>query len=306
VLPRVVIAGGSGALGLKIASNFVARGHEVVILTRKIRDSIRFEQSLWDGSSVDASWGRLVPNSILINLSGELVDKRPTRSNIDLLKSSRVMPTRTLAQAAENHGAPLLWLQMSTLAIYGDAGEVVLDEESRAADGPEQMAGVAKVWEAALTPIPGCRIVFMRTGIVLDAGTPALNRLVTITKLFLGGSVGNGKQWVSWIHIKDFIAALNFLVNTSSIEGVVHVTSPYPIQNMVLMSALRSALKKPWSPPTPKFLIRIGARFIFKTDPLLAITGRRALPAKLLNAGFRFEQPNIQKALLDLCGNEKH
>jgi NAD dependent epimerase/dehydratase family enzyme len=146
----------------------------------------------------------------------------------------------------------------------------------------------------------------MRTGIVLDAGTPALNRLVTITKLFLGGSVGNGKQWVSWIHIKDFIAALNFLVNTSSIEGVVHVTSPYPIQNMVLMSALRSALKKPWSPPTPKFLIRIGARFIFKTDPLLAITGRRALPAKLLNAGFRFEQPNIQKALLDLCGNEKH
>jgi uncharacterized protein (TIGR01777 family) len=195
---------------------------------------------------------------------------------------------------------------MSTLAIYGDAGEVVLDEESRAADGPEQMAGVAKVWEAALTPIPGCRIVFMRTGIVLDAGTPALNRLVTITKLFLGGSVGNGKQWVSWIHIKDFIAALNFLVNTSSIEGVVHVTSPYPIQNMVLMSALRSALKKPWSPPTPKFLIRIGARFIFKTDPLLAITGRRALPAKLLNAGFRFEQPNIQKALLGLCGNEKH
>jgi uncharacterized protein (TIGR01777 family) len=306
VLPRVVIAGGSGALGLKIASNFVARGHEVVILTRKIRDSIRFEQSLWDGSSVDASWGRLVPNSILINLSGELVDKRPTRSNIDLLKSSRVLPTRALAQAAENHGAPLLWLQMSTLAIYGDAGEVVLDEESRAADGPEQMAGVAKVWEAALTPIPGCRIVFMRTGIVLDAGTPALNRLVTITKLFLGGSVGNGKQWVSWIHIKDFIAALNFLVNTSSIEGVVHVTSPYPIQNMVLMSALRSALKKPWSPPTPKFLIRIGARFIFKTDPLLAITGRRALPAKLLNAGFRFEQPNIQKALLDLCGNEKH
>jgi uncharacterized protein (TIGR01777 family) len=305
VLPRVVIAGGSGALGLKIASNFVARGHEVVILTRKIRDSIRFEQRLWDGSSVDASWGRLIPNSILINLSGELVDKRPTRSNIDLLKSSRVMPTKALAQAAENHGAPLLWLQMSTLAIYGDAGEVVLDEESRAADGPEQMAGVAKVWEAALTPIPGCRIVFMRTGIVLDAGTPALNRLETITKLFLGGSVGNGKQWVSWIHINDFIAALNFLVKTSSVEGVVHVTSPYPIQNMVLMSALRSALRKPWSPPTPKFLIRIGARFIFKTDPLLAITGRRALPVKLLNAGFRFEQPNIQEALLDLCRNEK-
>jgi NAD dependent epimerase/dehydratase family enzyme len=147
------------------------------------------------------------------------------------------MPTRALAQAAEIHGAPLLWLQMSTLAIYGDGGEVVLDEESRTAEGPEQMAGVAKVWEAALTPIPGSRIVFMRTGIVLDAGTPALNRLETITKLFLGGSVGNGKQWVSWIHIKDFIAALNFLVKTSSVEGVVHVNSRFEMKNSWLRCA---------------------------------------------------------------------
>jgi uncharacterized protein (TIGR01777 family) len=301
VLPRVVIAGGSGALGLKIASNFAARGHEVVILTRKIRDGIRFEQRLWDGSSVDATWGMLIPNSILINLSGELVDKRPTRSNIDLLKSSRVLPTKALAQAAEIHGAPVLWLQMSTLAIYGDSGEVILDEESRTAEGPEQMAGVAKVWEAALTPIPGCRAVFLRTGIVLDAGTPALNRLETITKFFLGGSVGNGRQWVSWIHIHDFIAALNFIIETSSISDRVHVTSPEPVQNRLLMSSLRRVLRKPWSPPTPRILIRIGARFIFKTDPLLALTGRRAVPAKLLNAGFRFEQPNIESALLDLC-----
>jgi uncharacterized protein (TIGR01777 family) len=301
VLPRVVIAGGSGALGLKIASNFVARGHEVVILTRKIRDGIRFEQRLWDGSSVDATWGMLITNSILINLSGELVDKRPTRSNIDLLKSSRVLPTKALAQAAEIHGAPVLWLQMSTLAIYGDSGEVILDEESRTAEGPEQMAGVAKVWEAALTPIPGCRAVFLRTGIVLDAGTPALNRLETITKFFLGGSVGNGRQWVSWIHIHDFIAALNFIIETSSISDRVHVTSPEPVQNRLLMSSLRRVLRKPWSPPTPRILIRIGARFIFKTDPLLALTGRRAVPAKLLNAGFRFEQPNIESALLDLC-----
>jgi uncharacterized protein (TIGR01777 family) len=192
---------------------------------------------------------------------------------------------------------------MSTLAIYGDAGEVVLDEESRAAEGPEQMAGVAKVWEAALTPIPGCRIVFMRTGIVLDAGTPALNRLVTITKLFLGGSVGNGKQWVSWIHIKDFIRVLNFMVANQGVSGVVHVTSPQPVRNEELMASLRTVLKMPWSPPTPAFIIRFGARFIFKTDPLLALTGRRAMPPKLLNAGFEFMQPEIRQALDDLCGN---
>jgi uncharacterized protein (TIGR01777 family) len=303
VLPRVVIAGGSGALGVRIASNFVARGHEVVVLTRRIRDGIRFEQRLWDGSSVDASWGTLIPNSILINLSGELVDKRPTRSNIDLLKSSRVLPTKALAQAAEIQGAPLLWLQMSTLAIYGDAGEVILDEESRTADGPEQMAGVAKVWEAALTPVPDCRVVYLRTGIVFDRGTPALNRLVTITKMFLGGSVATGKQWVSWIHIEDFIRALNFLVANQGVSGVVHVTSPQPIRNEELMATLRTVLKMPWSPPTPALIIRFGARFIFKTDPLLALTGRRAMPPKLLNAGFEFKQPEIRQALDDLCGN---
>jgi uncharacterized protein (TIGR01777 family) len=301
VLPRVVIAGGSGALGLRIASTFEARGHEVVILTRKIRDSVSFDQRIWDGLSVDASWGALLQNSILINLSGELVDKRPTRSNIDLLKSSRVLPTKALTQAAETFGAPLLWLQMSTLAIYGDAGEIILDESATLADGPEQMAGVAKAWEEALSPIPGCRVVFLRTGIVLDAGTPALNRLETITKFFLGGSVGNGRQWVSWIHIHDFIAALNFIIETSSISDRVHVTSPEPVQNRLLMRSLRRVLRKPWSPPTPRILIRIGARFIFKTDPLLALTGRRAVPAKLLNAGFQFEQSNIESALLDLC-----
>jgi uncharacterized protein (TIGR01777 family) len=301
VLPRVVIAGGSGALGLRIASTFEARGHEVVILTRKIRDSVSFDQRIWDGLSVDASWGALLQNSILINLSGELVDKRPTRSNIDLLKSSRVLPTKALTQAAETFGAPLLWLQMSTLAIYGDAGEIVLDESARLADGPEQMAGVAKAWEAALTPIPDCRVVYLRTGIVLDRGTPALNRLVTITKMFLGGSVATGKQWVSWIHIDDFIRALNFIVANQEVSGIVHVTSPQPVRNGELMATLRTVLKMPWSPPTPAFIIRFGARFIFKTDPLLALTGRRAIPTKLLNAGFEFMQPKLQHALHDLC-----
>jgi uncharacterized protein (TIGR01777 family) len=300
LLPRVVIAGGSGALGLRIAANFAARGHEVVILARKIRDSIQFEQRLWDGCVVDASWGALIPNSILINLSGELVDKRPTRSNIELLKSSRVSPTKALAAAAETYGAPLIWLQMSTLAIYGDAGETVLDENSRTADGPEQMAGVAKAWETALKPLPECRIVFLRTGIVLDAGTPALNRLETITKMFLGGAVGTGRQWVSWIHIKDFIRALDFIVANQAISGVVHVTSPEPVRNHELMAALRKVLKMPWSPPTPEFAIRLGARFIFKTDPMLALSGRRALPAKLEAAGFQFDQPEIVGALKDL------
>lgn len=303
-LPRVVIAGGSGALGRKIAANFATLGHEVVILTRRVRDSIPYKQVAWDGEKVNGAWASVIPGSILVNLSGELVDRRPTPENIALLKSSRVLPTSALMQAAKEFGAPVLWLQMSTLAIYGDAGETVLDETSASASGPEQMAGVARVWEAALKPIPGCRIVFLRTGIVLDAGTPALNRLVRITKMFLGGSVATGKQWVSWIHIDDFIGALNFIVAKKSVDGIVHITSPSPVRNKELMATLRAVLRMPWSPPTPPFAIRLGSRFIFRTDPLLALTGRRALPAKLVSEGFEFRQPELRQALDDLCGSQ--
>ena len=297
-LPRVVVAGGSGALGQKIVANFEALGYEVFILTRKVRDSIPFEQIAWDGETVDGAWAKLIPGSILVNLSGELVDRRPTAENIDLLKSSRVLPTKALVGAAIEFGPPTLWLQMSTLAIYGDAGEVQLDESSLPADGPEQMAGVAKVWEEALPEIDGCRSVFLRTGIVLDRGTPALNRLVTITKMFLGGSVASGKQWVSWIHVEDFIRALKFIVTNANLNGAVHITSPNP----ELMATLRTVLRMPWSPPTPALVIRLGSRFIFKTDPLLALTGRCALPTKLISAGFEFRRPELRPALDDLLG----
>lgn len=301
VNPRVVIAGGSGALGQKIALNFVNLGHEVFILTRRVRDSVAYKQLVWDGTSVEPSWASIIPGSILINLSGELVDRRPTPENIALLKSSRVSPTETLVRASEEYGAPSIWLQMSTLAIYGDAGELVLDEASDPAEGPEQMAGVAKVWEAALQPISGCRIVFLRTGIVLDSGTPALNRLIAITRMFMGGTVGDGDQWVSWIHIRDFIGAINFIVGNSNLSGVIHITSPNPVRNKQLMASLRAVLHKPWSPPTPALVIRLGSRFIFKTDPMLALSGRHAVPAKLLAAGFEFEKSDLGEALEDLC-----
>lgn len=302
-LARVIVAGGSGALGIRIAANFAALGHEVFILTRKVSESIPFQQVAWDGRTIEESWANLVPGSILVNLSGELVDRRPTPENIDLLKSSRVVPTKALVEASKVFGAPSLWLQMSTLAIYGDAGELRLDETSAPADGPEQMAGVAWVWEEALQPIEDCRMVFLRTGIVLDRGTPALNRLVTITKMFLGGSVASGKQWVSWIHIDDFIAAINFIIANEPLQGPVHLTSPNPIRNEELMATLRRVLRMPWSPPTPEFVIRLGARFIFKTDPMLALSGRRAFPDKLTSAGFAFRQPAIRQALDNLCEN---
>ena len=298
-MTKVLLIGGSGSLGQLLANRLSKQGYEVVIFTRSFKESIPFEQVLWDGKSVQESWKELFKGSIVINLAGELVDRIPTDENIQLLESSRVDPTKTLVAAAKQFGKPKLWLQMSTLAIYGDAGGQVLDESSAPASGPRQMAGVAKAWESAFDPDVAERSVIMRTAVVLQEGTPALNRLVTMTKWFLGSTVGNGKQWFSWVHADDFSSAVAFLIN-SNMQGVVHITSPNPVTNKTLMSTLRSKLHRPTLPPTPALAIKLGARLIFRTDAQLALTGRRAVPKRLLENGFVFAYPTLDSALEDL------
>jgi uncharacterized protein (TIGR01777 family) len=194
---------------------------------------------------------------------------------------------------------PAVWVQMSTLAIYGDAGQEVVDEDHAPADGPPQMAGVARPWEGAAQGAAAGRFVVLRTGIVLDRGAPAFERLAGLTKLGLGGRISRGEQWVSWIHVDDFLAAVRFVVERSALDGVVHLTSPNPIRNRDLMANLRSALHRPWSPPTPSPLVHVGA-FLMGSDPALALTGRRCVPRRLVEAGFPFEHPTIEGALDDL------
>jgi uncharacterized protein (TIGR01777 family) len=301
---RLIIAGGAGALGQGIAQHFAAKGFDITILTRNPRANSAFNQLAWDGKHAEESWGTTLKGAVLLNLAGELVDRVPTEQNIKLLESSRVEPTLALVAAAKRFGAPTIWLQMSTLAIYGDAGDQLLDESSPAADGPRQMAGVAKAWEQAVSGAPAERLAILRTAVVLQKNTPALGRLKTMTKLFLGGRVASGKQWFSWIHFADFVGSIEFVLANSKISGVVHVTSPNPVTNSELMRSLRKQLKRPWTPPTPAILIRIGARLVFKSDPQLALTGRRALPKKLQANGFEFRYPSLEAALRELLSAE--
>ena len=184
---------------------------------------------------------------------------------------------------------------MSTLAIYGDAGQGIVDEEHPPANGPPQMAGVARPWEEAAQGARAERMVVLRTGIVLDQGAPTFARLTRLTKFGLGGRIGRGDQWVSWIHIDDFLAALRFVFEHSTMCGIVHVTAPNPIQNREMMSVLRSALHRPSSPPTPRPLVHAGA-FLMRSDAALALTGRRCVPRRLVDAGFTFEHPTFEDA----------
>jgi hypothetical protein len=238
----------------------------------------------------------------VVNLAGELVDRRPTAANIELLTRSRVEPTRALVAASAGLSEPVpVWIQASTLAIYGDAGDQVLDESAPPAEGPPQMAGVARAWEDDVKDARAGRLAVLRTGIVLDNDTPALDRLLSLARWGLGGRVGSGRQWISWIHIDDWLAVVREVLEPASapLNGVVHATGPDPVTNAELMASLRKVTRRPVAPPTPAPLVRLGA-VVLRTDPALALTGRRAVPARLTEAGFEFRHPDLDGALADL------
>lgn len=297
---KVVVAGGSGALGRRLCADLQDDGHEVVVLTRRERPG-PFRQVEWDGRTL-GPWSRELEGSAVVNLAGELVDRRPTAANIELLTRSRVEPTRALVAASAGLSSPVpVWVQASTLAIYGDAGDHVLDESAPAAYGPPQMAGVAKAWEAATAGANAERLVTLRTGIVLDNDTPALDRLLWLARWGLGGRIGPGTQWISWIHVDDWLAIMREMLSPARqpMSGVVHCTGPHPVRNSELMASLRHSVGRPAAPPTPRPLVHLGA-VLLRTDAGLALTGRRAVPARLLQAGFRFEHPDLDETLADL------
>jgi len=300
-LVKVVLAGGSGALGRRIADDLTARGDEIVVLTRTPTPDAAHREVAWDGVTV-GPWAEELAGAAVVNLAGALVDRRPTPAAVELLTTSRVQPTHALAQAAAAVGVqPPVWLQSSTLAIYGDGGDAILDETAPVASGPPQMAGVARAWEDAAESVVADRVVTLRTGIVLARDTPALDRLASLTRRGLGGRIASGRQWVSWLHIADFLRIVRYALDTPSLSGIVHVTSPNPATNRELMRALRKVLHRPPSPPTPAALVHVGAVFM-RTDPALALLGRRCIPRRLLDAGFGFEYPDLEPALEDLLG----
>lgn len=274
-------------------------GYDLVVLTRTPQPGSPVRQVEWDGRTV-GDWSAELAGASVINLAGALVDRPPTPANVDLLTRSRVEPTTALVQAVDQRGVrPAVWIQMSTLAIYGDAGDAVLDESARPAAGPPQMPGVARPWEEAAASARAARMVTLRTGVVLDPRSAAMKRLTTLVRFGLGGRIGTGRQWVSWLHVADFQAIVRACLERDELAGVIHATSPNPVTNAELMSGLRRALHRPAAPPTPKLMLRTGAALL-RSDPALALTGRRCVPGELLKAGFEFSYPELGPALRNL------
>jgi uncharacterized protein (TIGR01777 family) len=304
---KVVIAGGSGSLGRRISADLSARGHQVVVLARRPDASSAVRQVLWDGRTV-GDWAAELegPDTAVINLAGKLVDCRPTPANVAELRRSRVESTSALVQASQRLEQPVRhWVQASTTAIWSDAGETRCDESTPLPVGLPQMTGVAQPWEAAFAGANTEHGVILRTSIVLDRDSPVLRRLVGLTKAGLGGRIGDGQQWVSWIHLSDWLtivrACLGLEDGISIPSGILVAATDHPVRNADLMAALRRHLHRPPAPPTTAALLRIGA-VVLRSDPALGLTGRYATSKVLRERSFAYQFATIDAALAELLG----
>ncbi len=310
-LPRVVIAGGSGSLGRLLGARLFSRGHDVRVITRLHDPHLPFEQVIWDGRTV-GDWTDVLSSGheagvALVNLAGKLVDVRPTEAKVIELQRSRIDSTRALVEASRSLDRPLVaWVQASTTAIWSDAGEQRVTETTPLpSPGLPQMTGVARPWEMATQGANADHLVLLRTSIVLDRHAPALQILARLTRAGLGGRVGSGRQWFSWIHHEDWqraaVAALGLDPEVSIPDGPLVAAAPHPLRNADLMAALRRHLNRPAAPPTPAPLLRIGAIGL-RSDPALALTGRHCTSDVLEEAGFTFVHPDIDSALTEIYG----
>lgn len=298
---RVIIPGGTGFLGQSLARVLHHAGYEVVVLTRGTAQTTPVARHVqWDAKTPGDWVQELNGAAAIVNYVGKSVDCRKTEENKRIILESRVDSVRAIGHACRQipHPPPV-WIQQSTAHIYGDTHDEILDESSPIGTGFAPDVGTA--WEAALAEsvLPAQRVVTLRTSFVLGRHGGALGTLARIARLGLGGTVGSGRQYISWIHEDDVNAVVLRAMTDASMRGIYVLTGPNPVTNAAFMRELRRALGRPWSPPAPGLMVRIASRFM-NTDPELALLGRRCVPTRLLAEGFAFQHPDLPEALRDL------
>jgi uncharacterized protein (TIGR01777 family) len=306
--PKVVIAGGSGFLGLSLAAHLTSRGYQVTILSRTPPKGTNFfAHAPWDGRTL-GNWATTLESATaLVNLAGRSVDCVKTPDNCDQILRSRVESTLVLGQALRTLTTPPpVWVQMSTAHIYGDPPSARCDEDSTFGYGLAPTVGIAweKALETALAHSPTTRRVILRTSFVLGrngpAGAGALSKLVPLTKCLLGGTVGSGSQGISWIHEDDMNALFEHAITSPTCSGPIIATAPNPIPQREFAAELRRALGIPIGLPAPAFAVKIAAPLLLNTDPDLALYGRYITSKRLRESNFPFKYPTIREALSNL------
>ena len=309
---KVVIAGGSGHVGAVLIRHFWALGWEIVVLSRRAFTAKGVHSVYWDGKTVEAWKAELDGANVVINLAGRSVNCRYNTANLNDMMSSRVDSVRAIGQAiAECLRPPRVWLQSSTATIYAHRYDAPNDEFTGLMGGHEPGApftwnvsiDIAKAWELELekADTPFTRKVAMRSAMTMspDSGS-VFFVFASLARKFFGGRLGDGEQYVSWIHEEDFARAVSFIIDHEEISGAVNICSPNPLPQAEFARILRESLKVPFGLPAPPFMVELGTR-VMSTESELVLKSRRVIPSVLLQNGFEFDFPKWEKAAASLA-----
>jgi uncharacterized protein (TIGR01777 family) len=310
---RIVIAGGSGHVGTLLAREFHARGDDVTVLSRRPEPQ-PWNTAVWDGRTPDGWYGDLDGADIVINLTGRSVNCRYTAQNRREIVDSRIESTRAIGEAlALVKRPPRLWLQSSTATIYAHRFDGPNDEATGILGGAEDGAPdtwrfsieVAKAWEAAClaAPAPATRKILMRSAMIMSPDRDGIfGTLLGLVKRGLGGNAGSGKQFVSWVHERDFVRAVDWMIAHDEASGAVNVASPNPLPYSDFIATLRREAGVRIGLPATAWMLEMAAA-VMGTETELILKSRRVVPGRLLADGFTFAFPNWDAAARDLCAH---
>jgi uncharacterized protein (TIGR01777 family) len=290
---KIAIAGASGLVGSALTPSLEAEGIDV---TRLVRESPKANEIEWHPNQDEIEPGKLDGFEAIINLAGEnIAEGRWTDEKKKKIHDSRVHGTHLLSEAmAKLATKPRVFLCASATGIYGDRGDETLDEQSESGGG--FLAGVCREWEKATEPAAkaGVRVVNLRFGPIVARQGGLLEKMLTPFKMGLGGKVGSGKQYISWVAIDDVLDAMRLALKDESIRGPINVVSPNPVTNEEFTKALGNALNRPTALAMPAFAARLA--FGEMADEMLLVS-QRVVPKKLKAAGFNFQCPELRNAL---------
>lgn len=290
---RVAIAGASGLLGTAVAVRLRSEGRDVLSLVR--RPAAAADERAWDPDTGHIDGPGLADVDVVVNFSGAgIADARWSEPRKEELRRSRIASTITIVHHLEPDGRCQRLLNGSAIGAYGDTGTEIVDE--RSPYGTDFLARLVRDWEsaAAASPVPH---VALRTGHVLTAGGGFLGKQLLAFKAGVGGRIGNGRQFLSWIHVDDYTRAVSYLLD-SPMTGPVNLVGPKPVTNAALTAALGRRLRRPTLLPMPLFALR--ALFGPEMVEVALLSGQRVAPARLLQVGFTFDHQELAEALASL------
>lgn len=300
---QILIAGGTGTIGRRLVRHLLEHGHVVKVVSRQVYKPANLPAKIifaqWDGKTA-AGWGHLIEGvDAVVNLAGAGIgDAKWTEARKKEIIDSRINAGKAVVEAISTASAkPKVLIQSSAVGYYGPQNndEVITEDNG---PGNDFLTKTCLAWEASTEAVEalGVRRVVIRSGVVLDMQGGALPRMILPFRFFVGGPIGSGRQWFSWIHYGDEVEAIRFLIQTETAHGPFNLTAPNPVRNRVLARVIGRVLKRPALAPAPGFVFKA----VFGEMSTVLLDGQQAVPKRLQELGYQFKFPQVEEALRDI------